>query len=106
MICSTPLFRIWLGVTEYIFCTPGLLESIVDFVIKDHTFRRDDMEFVIAARSWSDIVHHGDFELYKSTFEKTQNFFKPMFAEANKLGNDMIKTILKKTEQNELENDE
>lgn len=101
MICSTPLFRIWLGVTEFVFCTPGMLESIVDFVVTDHTFRRDDMEFVIAARTWSDIVHHGDFELYKSTFEKVQGFYKPMFPEANKLGNEMIKTILKKTRNDE-----
>lgn len=101
MICSTPLFRIWLGVTEYIFCTPGLLESIIQFVIKDQSFRRDDLEFVIAARSWSDIVHHGDFELYKTTFERTQSFFAPMFPEANRLGNEMIKTILKKTSDDE-----
>lgn len=101
MICSTPLFRIWLGVTEYVFCTPGLLEKVIKFVIHDHTFRRDDMEFVIAARTWSDIVHHGDFDLYRRTFEKTQKFFKPMFEEANKIGNEMIKTILKKTESDE-----
>lgn len=103
MICSTPLFRIWLGVTEYIFCTPGLLESIIQFVTKDHTFRRDDLEFVIAARSWSDIVHHGDFELYKTTFEKTQTFFAPMFPEANRLGNEMIKNILKKTSDDDVD---
>lgn len=96
MICSTPLFRIWLGVTEYLFCTPGLLEECIE-ATKFNTFRGDDMEFCIAARTWSDIVLHGDFELYRATFEKTQKYFAPMFQEANKIGNEMIKEILKNT---------
>lgn len=100
MLCSTPLFRIWLGVTEYVFCTPGLLEECIVAAISEqskHSFRGDDLEFCLSARTWSDIVSHGDFGLYKSIFEKTQAYFAPMFPEANKIGNEMIDTILKKT---------
>lgn len=50
MICSTPLFRIWLGVTEYLFCTPGLLDQCIDFAVQDTVYRPDDLEFTIAAR--------------------------------------------------------
>jgi prephenate dehydrogenase (NADP+) len=68
MICSTPvgvlsfrsscfsqltsakLFRLWLGVTEYLFRNPNLLESVLDIAIDDHTFRSDDLEFTFAAR--------------------------------------------------------
>lgn len=98
MICSTPLFRIWLGVTEYLFCTQGLLEECITAATGAHSrFRGDDLEFCIAARTWSDIVSHGNFALYKANFEKTQSYFAPMFQEANKIGNEMISTILKKT---------
>lgn len=50
MICSTPLFRIWLGVTEYLFCTPGLLDQSIDFAVQDTVYRADDLEFTLAAR--------------------------------------------------------
>lgn len=99
MICSTPLFRIWLGVTEYVFCTEGMLEESINAATSENSFRGDDLEFCLAARTWSDIVSHGDFKLYKSNFERTQAYFAPMFPEANKIGNEMISTILKKTEQ-------
>lgn len=94
MICSTPLFRIFLGVSEYLFMKPGLLEQTIDAAIYVEAFRADDMEFVIAARSWSSIVSFGSFELYKKQFEEVQDFFRPMLPEANAIGNEMIKTIL------------
>ncbi|KAH2661290.1 prephenate dehydrogenase (NADP(+)) [Aspergillus fumigatus] len=50
MICSTPLFRLWLGVTEYLFRNPKLLDEALDTAIDDKTFRSDDLEFTFAAR--------------------------------------------------------
>ncbi|CCH44670.1 Prephenate dehydrogenase [NADP+] [Wickerhamomyces ciferrii] len=94
MICSTPLFRILLGVSEYLFCTPGLLESALSEGVTETAFRPDDLEFTISARNWSNLVSFGDFQLYRREFEATQEFFAPNFEEATKLGNDMIKTIL------------
>ncbi|CAN6674466.1 hypothetical protein TRVA0_054S00408 [Trichomonascus vanleenenianus] len=97
MICSTPLFRIWLGVTEYLFCTPGLLEQCIEDALNDSQFRKDDLEFVIAARNWSRLVTYGNFDLYRDEFENTQKYFAHMFPEATALGNEMINTILAKT---------
>lgn len=94
MICLTPLFRIFLGVTEYLFCTPGLLEELIDVACNDATFRNDDLEFVIAARQWSDLVTYGNYDLYRTKFEYVQKFFEPKFKEANAVGNEMIKIIL------------
>ena len=65
MICSTPvgaifdktcfadskqLFRIWLGVTEYLFRNETLLDEAIKTGIEDNTFRSDDLEFTFAAR--------------------------------------------------------
>lgn len=93
MICSTPLFRIFLGVSEYLFLTPGLLEQTIKAAIHDESFRDDDLEFVVSAREWSSIVTFSNFDLYKRQFEAVQKFFEPMFPEANKIGNEMLKTI-------------
>ncbi|KAL1976871.1 hypothetical protein VTN31DRAFT_3153 [Thermomyces dupontii] len=97
MICSTPLFRLWLGVTEYLFRNPEMLEQALDTAIDDQTFRSDDLEFTFAARAWSDCVSFGDFESYRDRFERIQQYFAPRFPEAVKLGNEMMKTILEKT---------
>ncbi|KAF8862019.1 Prephenate dehydrogenase [Acephala macrosclerotiorum] len=97
MICSTPLFRLWLGVTEYLFRKPALLDEVIRIAIEDNTFRSDDLEFTFAARGWSDCVTFGDFESYKDRFVSTQKFFEPRFKDATKVGNEMIKTILENT---------
>jgi prephenate dehydrogenase (NADP+) len=97
MICSTPLFRLWLGVTEYLFRKPALLDEVINTAINDASFRSDDLEFTFAARGWSDCVTFGDFESYKDRFQSTQKFFENRFPEATKLGNEMIKTILQNT---------
>ncbi|OJD17037.1 hypothetical protein AJ78_02832 [Emergomyces pasteurianus Ep9510] len=97
MICSTPLFRLWLGVTEYLFRNEGLLDEVIDVAINDNTFRSDDLEFTFAARAWSECVSFGDFASYRDRFEKIQSYFSPRFPEAVRLGNEMMKTILDKT---------
>lgn len=99
MICSTPLFRIFLGVTEYLFVQEGLLETAINSAIEDSRFRRDDLEFTLATRTWSSIVRYGDYKLYQQEFEETQEFFKPKLVEANRIGNEMIRTILQRVKE-------
>ncbi|EGW35421.1 uncharacterized protein SPAPADRAFT_58638 [Spathaspora passalidarum NRRL Y-27907] len=103
IICSTPLFRIFLGVTEFIFCTPNMLDECIDVAINDTSFRQDDLNFTIAAQTWSNIISFGNFELYKREFVETQNYFRHMFQEANEIGNEMIHTILERVKQREQE---
>lgn len=102
IICSTPLFRILLGVTEHLFCTKGLLEQCIEVAVDNFEFRVDDLEFTVAARNWSNIISMGSFELYQREFESTQEFFKPMIQDANKVGNDMIRTILERVKEREV----
>ncbi|KAI9799590.1 MAG: prephenate dehydrogenase (NADP(+)) [Piccolia ochrophora] len=97
MICCTPLFRLWLGVTEYLFRKPGLLDEVIRISIEDNTFRSDDLEFTFAARGWSDCVSFGDFASYRDRFEQIQSYFAPRFPEATRVGNEMIRTILERT---------
>ncbi|KAM0797183.1 hypothetical protein BDR22DRAFT_892504 [Usnea florida] len=97
MICSTPPFRLWLGVTEYLFSKPQLLAEVIDTAIEDNTFRSDDLEFTFAARGWSDCVSFGDFASYKDRFERISEYFEPRFPEATRVGNEMISVILEKT---------
>ncbi|WBW74924.1 prephenate dehydrogenase Tyr1 [Schizosaccharomyces osmophilus] len=94
MICSTPLFRLWVGVSEYVFCNPDLLTSCIYTATKHNEFCPDDLEFVLSARSWSEHVEQGDFENYKKQFVKIQDYFRPRFEEATKVGNAMIKKLL------------
>lgn len=50
LLTARQLFRLWLGVTEYLFRNPELLDEALDTAIDDTTFRSDDLEFTFAAR--------------------------------------------------------
>ena len=131
MICSTPvsglrilarpkatdtcqLFRIWLGVTEYLYRNEVVLSEVIDTAINDNSFRSDDLEFTFAARvgvrnssrrcskltifqAWSDCVSFGSFEAYRDRFENIQRYFAPRLEDAVRMGNEMIKTIMENT---------
>ena len=51
------LFRIWLGVTEYLFRNETLLNEVINTAIEDNTFRSDDLEFTFAARVGFSFLH-------------------------------------------------
>jgi len=93
MICSTPLFRLWLGITEYVYRNEELLAECIDVAVGDNTFRADDLEFTFAAKDWSERVSLGNMDGYREKFERIQKYFEPRFKEATKVGNEMIKTI-------------
>lgn len=46
-----------------------------------------------AAQDWSNRVSLGNLDGYREKFEHIQEYFSPRFAEATKVGNEMIKTI-------------
>ncbi len=94
MICSTPLFRLWLGVTEHLFRTPGLLDESLRVGIEDNTFRRDDLQFTIAASGWAECVALRQFETWRERFAVTQKFFEPRFEGAVEVGQAMIRAVL------------
>ncbi|KAK0623499.1 hypothetical protein B0T14DRAFT_453299 [Immersiella caudata] len=94
MICSTPLFRLWLGVAEHLFRTPGLLDDCLRVGLEDNTFRRDDLQFTIAACGWAECVSLRQFETWRERFAVTQKFFEPRFKGAIEVGNAMMKAVL------------
>ncbi|PKI83893.1 prephenate dehydrogenase (NADP(+)) [Malassezia vespertilionis] len=92
-LAATPVFRMWIGVTQYMFQSPQRLLDACRAAIKDTRFRTDDLEFVIAARGWAQAVQFGDFDAYKRRFEQPHAFFKPRLAEAHKVGAEMLKEL-------------
>ncbi|KAI1497776.1 prephenate dehydrogenase [Biscogniauxia marginata] len=97
MICSTPLFRLWLGVTEHLFRRREALEHALRVAVEDNTFRSDDLEFTFAARGWAECVGLGHFDTWRERFIETQRFFEPRFAGAIEIGNRMVKAVLEST---------
>lgn len=93
-LAATPIFRLFLGVAEHLFLSPSLLGSAIQSGLFDNWHRSDDLEFVVAARGWSQCVSFGNFDLYQKRFEETRLFFEGRFEEANKLGSEMIKAIM------------
>lgn len=93
-LAATPIFRLWIGVAEYLFRAPARLDAAIEAALRDVSHRADDLEFVVAARGWSQAVSFGNFELYRERFEKTAAFFRPRFAESARLGGEMIRAIL------------
>ncbi|KAL2017149.1 hypothetical protein VTK56DRAFT_2571 [Thermocarpiscus australiensis] len=98
MICSTPLFRLWLGVAEHLFRTPGLLDECLRVGVEDATFRRDDLQFAIAACGWAECVSLRQFDTWRERFAVTQQFFEPRFPGAVEIGQAMIKAVLESSD--------
>ncbi len=97
MICSTPLFRLWLGVTEHLFRAPGRLDAALAVAVRDCTFRAEDLEFTFAARGWAECVGLGHFDTWRERFLATQRFFEPRFADAVRVGSAMVRAVLETT---------
>lgn len=93
-LAATPPFRLFLGVAEHLFLSPTMLESAIQSALHDTWHRSDDLEFVVAARGWSQCVSFGSFDLYRRRFEETRVFFEERFEEAGVLGSEMIKAIM------------
>lgn len=96
-LAGTPIFRMWIGVAEYLFRSPERLDAAIDAAVRDFTHRSHDLEFTMAARGWSQCISFGSFALYERRFMDTAGFFAPRFGEATELGAKMIKAISQST---------
>jgi len=81
-------------VAEHLFRAPALLSGALRSALCDTWHRADDLEFVVAARGWSQCVSFGSFEVYRRRFEETREFFEGRFEEAGVLGSEMIRAIM------------
>jgi prephenate dehydrogenase (NADP+) len=93
-LAATPIFRMWFGVAEYLFRSRARLDAAIHAAMHDLSLRPDDVEFIIAARGWSQCVSFGSFELYRRRFMDTRAFFESRFDEATLLGSQMIHAIM------------
>jgi prephenate dehydrogenase (NADP+) len=93
-LAATPIFRMWLGVAESLFRSQQRLDEAIDAALRDVSHRSDDLEFVVAARGWSQCVSFGNFDLYRRRFDETAAFFHSRFEEAIKVGGAMIQAIM------------
>lgn len=96
-LAATPLFRMWIGVAEYLFRSQDRLDAAIYAALYDVSHRSDDLEFVVAARGWSQCISFGSFDLYKERFLQTAAFFQSRFEDATKLGSAMIQAIMDST---------
>jgi prephenate dehydrogenase (NADP+) len=95
LICQTPLFRLRLGIAEYLFKNKELLEESIQAAIYDKGIRSDDLEFHSAVKEWASIVEHENMEGYKQQFEEIRSFFEKRLAEAKEKSTELIKKLVK-----------
>ncbi|THG98972.1 hypothetical protein EW026_g3294 [Hermanssonia centrifuga] len=93
-LAATPIFRLWIGVAEYLFRSQERLDAAIFAALYDSSHRSNDMEFVIAARGWSQCISFGNFDLYKERFSQSASFFQSRFEDATKVGSAMIQAIM------------
>lgn len=93
LICQTPIFRLRLGIAEYLFKNPELLEESVKTSLFDKGIRGDDLEFHTAVSEWASLINHGDTEGYKQQFDITREFFKDRISEGMKRSDELMKRL-------------
>lgn len=104
MICQTPPFRLWLGITEYLFKDSEMLESSLNAALYQKDIRADDFEFVNATQLWSQTVQLNSMDGYRSRFEETATFFRasPLMNTAKELSTRMMSTLSDKWTKNSI----
>ena len=73
-LAATPIFRLWIGVAEYLFRSPARLDAALAAALHDVLPRSSDLEFTLA-RGWSQCISFKSFELYERRFRDTAAFF-------------------------------
>ena len=59
-LAATPIFWLFMGIAEHLFHSLMRLDSALHSPTYDHWHRTDNLEFVIAARGWSQCVCFGN----------------------------------------------
>ncbi|GBC09756.1 hypothetical protein RclHR1_00910006 [Rhizophagus clarus] len=81
MVCQTPLFRLWTGITEYLFRNTEMLEAAICSALYSKDIRADDMEFYSASKGWAECVNIGSMQTYQKRFEDTAKFFESRYSD-------------------------
>jgi prephenate dehydrogenase (NADP+) len=59
LLLQTPPFRLLVGIAEYLFRNPELLEESIKAALFDKEIRADDIQFVIAVQGWANVIELG-----------------------------------------------
>ncbi|ADQ16936.1 Prephenate dehydrogenase (NADP(+)) [Leadbetterella byssophila DSM 17132] len=74
MVCQTPPFRLRVGLAEYLFTNPDLLEESLKTAVKNKDYLIDDLAYHTAVHEWTNILELGDKKAYEKQFLATSNF--------------------------------
>jgi prephenate dehydrogenase (NADP+) len=94
LVCQTPPFRLRLGIAEYLFREPELLEESCTAALFDRDIRPDDAAFHAAVQDWARLIVEGDRAGYERKFEAAKAFFAARLPEAVRKGNELIGRLL------------
>lgn len=91
----TPPFNVRVGIAEYLFRHPGLLNESLEAAIGNFDMRGDDLAFVCAVRDWNSLIQYGSVDGYHEKFADVEGYFrkaggKDMVAEGFAKSKDMI----------------
>lgn len=107
-LCETPLFRLWLGIAEYLYCSNGgtMLRAAVRAAMEEPRIRGDDLQFCLAVQGWAAIIcdetmdavgdmkettqREAGFGRYAKRFKDTASFFHDRLAEGKILSQKLI----------------
>lgn len=97
MICQTPVFRLRLGIVEYLFRHPQLLEESIRAALYNTKIRRDDLEFHTAVSKWNTIIQLKDAVGYCRQFEdfSVRSKFAGRIPEGMRRSGELIKQLSK-----------
>jgi len=95
MICETPIFRLLLGIAEYLFRNEDFLDEAIEAALTDKDIRADDLEYCLSATIWENIINYKDMNHYQYQFEDVSQFFEERLDEATKASSSLIETISK-----------
>lgn len=98
IVCQTPPFRSWLGITEYLFRSEELLNESINAALFDKSIRADDLEFMRATQGWAHTILLKSMDGYKARFEETKNFFEStgIIDQGKKMSTKMLEIITRK----------
>ena len=93
LLCQTPLFRLRLGIAEYLFKNDEILEETLETALYRKDLRSHDVEFYAAVREWANIISYGDMDGYRQQFEKVSKYFESRLKDAQKSSDQLIKKL-------------
>jgi prephenate dehydrogenase (NADP+) len=89
-LCHTPIFKLRIGLAEYLFLNNDLLEETIQTALYDKSIRGEDLAFHTSVHEWANIVELGDKNGYQKQFDAAKNFLSNRLEEGKQKSNLLI----------------